>query len=442
MVLSADTLSKTVNVHYGNHLQENGSADWQDETLLHQSHKEIMENKRIILPLTITLIVQAIVSMVAVTIPVLAPSAASDIGISATFAGIYVSLMYIGSMVSSLWSGDFILRYGALRVSQISLLLAGTGLILTALATIPAMIISAFVIGFGYGPVTPASSHILVRNTPSHMMSFVFSLKQTGVPLGGVLAGAIVPSLVIFAGWKSAAVYIGLFTITLVLFLHPFRQAIDDDRQPQRRISFRGVTHPLQMVISYRPLRRLAIISFLYAGMQLCLFTYMVIYLTEDVGMAFIAAGLTLSAAQMSGTIGRIIWGILADRYIKPGKLLGLLGVGMSLGAVATAMIQSSWPLSLILLATILFGGTAIGWNGVYLAEAARRAPDGQVSAATGGTLFFTFFGVVLGPPIFGGVVSTTGSYPLAYLFFAVLTLIGGIMTLVSGTNRGSNDTL
>jgi len=386
--------------------------------------------------------VQAIVSMVAVTVPVLAPSAASDIGLSATYAGIYVSLMYIGSMVSSLWSGDFILRYGPLRISQVSLFLAGTGLILTALATIPAMIISALVIGFGYGPVTPASSHILVRNTPSGMMSFVFSLKQTGVPLGGVLAGAIVPGLVIVAGWKSAAVSIGVFTISLIFLLNPYRQKIDDDRQPGRGISFRGVTHPLQMVIFHRPLRRLAIISFLYAGMQLCLFTYMVIYLTEDVGMAFIAAGLTLSAAQMSGTIGRIIWGILADRYINPRNLLGILGIGMSFGALATALMQSSWPLSLILLVTIIFGATAIGWNGVYLAEAARRAPDGEVSAAVGGTLFFTFFGVVLGPPIFGGVVSTTGSYPLAFLFFAVLTLMGGIMTLVSGPNRISDEAI
>lgn len=393
-------------------------------------------DKRIIIPLTLTLIVQAIVSMVAVTVPVLAPSAAPDIKVSATYAGIYVSLMYIGSMLSSLWSADFILRYGALRVSQVCLCLTGIGLIMTSLATIPAMIISALVIGFGYGPVTPSSSHILVRNTPPRMMSFVFSLKQTGVPLGGVLAGAIVPSLVIYAGWQNAVVSIGLFTILLVLLLSPFRSAIDNDRQPNRKISFRGVSRPLQMVVSHRPLRRLAIISFLYAGMQLCLFTYLVIYLTEDVGMAFIAAGLTLSAAQMSGTIGRILWGVLADRLIKPRTLLGLLGIGMSLGAIATALIQNDWPLTAIVSVTIIFGGTAVGWNGVYLAEAARRAPEGQVGAATGGTLFFTYFGVVLGPPIFAGVVSATGSYPLAFISFAALTFIGGIMTLLTGMRQ------
>ena len=79
---------------------------------------------------------------------------------------------------------------------------------------------------------------------------------------------------------------------------------------------------------------------------------------------------------------------------------------------------------------TVVFGGTAIGWNGVYLAEAARSAPDGKVGAATGGTLFFTFFGVVLGPPLFGWIVSVTGSYPLAFIFFAAITMAGGIMIL------------
>ena len=392
--------------------------------------------QRIAIPVAITLTVQSIVSMVAVTVPVLAPSAAPDLGISAAYAGIYVALMYTGAMISSLWSGDFILRFGALRVSQVSLFLSGVGLILTSVATVPAMIISGLIIGFGYGPVTPASSHILARNTPDRMMSFVFSLKQTGVPIGGVLAGAIVPSLVIWLGWKSAVLYIGLFTLSLILVLNPFRTRIDDDRLPGRTISYRGVTQPLQMVLSHRPLRRLAIISFIYAAMQLCLFTYLVIYLTDDVGMAFIAAGLILSTAQLSGTIGRLVWGFLADQYFNPTLLLGLLGFGMSIGGIATALIHESWPLVLTILVTIIFGSTAIGWNGVYLAEAARCAGNGRVSAATGGTLFFTYFGVVLGPPLFGWIVSISDSYSLAFIAFAGITFLGGIMISAAGVKK------
>lgn len=399
-----------------------------------------VERQTIVLPLAVTLVVQSIVSMVAVTVPVLAPSAAPDIGVSATAAGFYVSIMYIGSMLSSLCCGDFILRFGALRTSRICLILVGVGLMLTAWATVPAMIISALVIGVGYGPVTPSSSHILARTTPVRMRSFVFSLKQTGVPLGGVLAGAIVPALVLSFGWKSAALSIGLFATCLALLLNPFRARLDSDRQPDRKISIRAAFSPLRLVFSDRPLLHLAIISFLYAGMQLCLFTYLVIYLTDDIGMAFIAAGLTLSAAQLAGTVGRIVWGILADRYVSPRLLLGLLGIGMAVGAMVTASITSAWSTAAVVAAVTLFGATAIGWNGVYLAEAARLAPAGRVGAATGGTLSFTYLGVVLGPPLFAVVASTTDSYPLGFLFFALLTSLGGILAMVSRRNGGGPD--
>lgn len=394
-----------------------------------------MTEKGILLPLATTLGVQSTISMVAVTVPVLAPSAAPDLGVSAMSVGWFVSLMYVSGMISSLWSGDFIFRYGALRVSQVCLILSGLGLLLTAFSSLPAMIFSALVIGFGYGPVTPASSHILARRTPARMMSFIFSVKQTGVPLGGVLAGAIVPTLVLWVGWKNTSVIVGIFTISLVFLLIPIRGEFDADRQPGRSISFKGVTRPLVMVWSHRPLRLLAIISSLYAGMQLCLFTYLVIFLTNDIGLALVAAGLILSAAQLAGTTGRIFWGILADRYIQPRLLLGLLGIGMSAGAVLTAAISPDWPTLLIVLVIIVFGATAIGWNGVYLAEAARSAPEGKAGEATGGTLFFTFLGVVLGPSLFAVVASGSHSYPLGFTFFAVLTLVCGVGAIVSCRN-------
>lgn len=398
-----------------------------------------MNKQGVITPLVATLAVQSTVSMVAVTVPVLAPSMALGVGVSATAVGLYVSLMYIGSMISSLWSGDFISRYGPLRISQVCLGLAGIGLMLTALASIPAMVLSALVIGCGYGPVTPASSHILARRTPARMMSFIFSLKQTGVPLGGVLAGAIVPTLVLMIGWKHSSLIIGGFSISLILFLIPIRKELDDDCQPGRQMSFKGVTRPLGMVMTYRPLRQLATISFLYAGMQLCLFTYLVIFLTNDIGLALVTAGLILSAAQLSGTIGRIVWGILADRYIQPRVLLGLLGIGMSIGALLTAALSPDWSTGLIVAIIIFFGATAIGWNGVYLAEAARSAPAGKAGEATGGTLFFTFLGVVLGPSLFAVIASTTNSYPMGFIFFAGLTFLCGIGGLVTHRKNQSD---
>ena len=391
-----------------------------------------MDKKGITISLSATLAVQALASMAAVTVPVFAPIAAGEIGISPTYVGLYVALMYLTSMISSLWSGAFIIRYGAIRISQFSLGLCAFGLALTALGDIPLFVVSALILGLGYGPMTPASSHILSRNTPPRLLSFVFSLKQTSVPLGGAMAAALVPPLVLLYGWQNSAMIVSILCFAVAILVQPVRSRLDHDRLPGRQLSFQAVTQPLQMVLSQRPVIKLAITSMIFSGMQLCLITYLVIYLTKNIGISLVTAGLTLSAAQTASMLARVVWGFIADRYIRPRLMLGTLGIAMSLGAIATALFSPDWPYIAILVVSILYGATAIGWNGVYLAEVARLAPEGKVGIVTGGTLFFTFLGVVIGPPFFGAMVAGTNSYSLAFVAFAILTLACGTILIFS----------
>ena len=65
-----------------------------------------------------------------------------------------------------------------------------------------------------------------------------------------------------------------------------------------------------------------------------------------------------------------------------------------------TASFGATWPAPATLAVCALFGATAIGWNGVQLAELARNAPTGQAATVTGAANFVTFGGVVVGPPM------------------------------------------
>jgi len=94
---------------------------------------------------------------------------------------------------------------------------------------------------------------------------------------------------------------------------------------------------------------------------------------------------------------------------------LALLGGLMAAGAAATAMFSAAWPLAAMLVVIAALGATAIGWNGVYLAETARVAPAGQAGLATGGCLFFTYVGVVCCPFLFGLLQRASGSYALCF---------------------------
>lgn len=378
------------------------------------------------IPLATTLAVQALVSMAALTAPVLAPEAGAELGVAATLVGVFVALIYVGAMLSSLAAGDLVGRFGAIRVSQVCLLLCGAGLALATLGTPLVLVASGLLIGIGYGPVTPASSHLLARTTPSHLMGFMFSLKQTGVPIGGALAGGLVPGASLLWGWQGAAFAVcGACLLTAVL-AQPIRASFDADRDPLRRVSLGGVFRPLRMVFAYPRIRDLAFCTFFFGAIQLCLTTYLVIYLTTACGMPLVTAGLVLAMAQTAGIVGRLLWGLVADRWLSPRRVLSLLAFGMGGCAILTAAFDPTWPLVAVAAVSMLFGATAIGWNGVYLAEVARLAPVGQAGVLTGGTLFFTYFGVVAGPPAFAALVGVTGSFAIGYAAIGVVILVVG----------------
>jgi MFS family permease len=389
-----------------------------------------------LLPLAATLAIQALVAMATITVPVLAPAASADLHLSAGLVGVFVSLVYLGSMIASAASADLIRRFGAIRFSQYCLLLCAAGLVLLTTGSTTALVASALVMGLGYGPITPASSHILAKTTPPHMMSFVFSVKQTGVPVGGALAGIVVPPLVLLGGWRLGALAVAALCVLTAVLAQPIRADNDADRDPSRAISARGPLRALVLVAGDPSVRRLAICSFFFSALQLCLTTYLVIYLTERLGYSLVEAGLLLSVATTAGIVGRIAWGALADRAARPAAVLGFVGLAMAAAAGAMALSSPDWSRPFMVVLCALFGATAIGWNGVYLAEVAREAPAGKTVEATGGALFFTFFGVLVTPPVFAAVVEGSRSYALAFAVVAAPPLLCGLWLLARAPRR------
>jgi len=374
----------------------------------------------------ITLAVQALASLVVFTPPVLAPVAEAEVGMAASAVGIATALIYVSSTLGALLSGGAIGRLGPMRMSQMSLVLAAAGIALMASANVALVAAGALVIGLGYGTVTPSSSAILAERVPSHLRAFIFSLKQTGVPIGGAIAGALVPALTLAFGWKAAALTTSAMCLVLAMAIQPWQRAVDaGSRAPDARGRL-GLAGTLHLVLSHRPLRQMATASFTYSGMQMCLGSFLVVFLHDRVGFGVGAAGAALSTAMMAGIAGRIIWGVAADRWLKPRVLLALLGGAMSLAAFAMATVTPGWPLAAVFLVSFLYGATAVGWNGVYIAEVARIAPPGQAAAATGASLAMTYSGVVVLPLLFWAIVHASASYPAAFVAIGCLTLWRG----------------
>lgn len=368
------------------------------------------------LVLIATLTVQALATMSLVTLPVVAPAVAQSLGISAAYVGLYIALAYTGAMSASLMAGALVRRFGAIRASQVALSLSALGLFLCSIPSLPVMVAGAALVGLGYGPITPASSHLLARTTPAHRMSLVFSLKQTGVPVGGLLAGLIVPGLTGWTNWQIAFSLVGLSCLLCAVAVQPLYASLDADRDPTQRLSFgTGLAGPLRLVFSHRALTVLAAVSFMFSIAQLSLTTYLVTFLHEDLGMGLVKAGVMLAVAQAAGVAGRLLWGYVSDRFLGATRTMIVLALLIGVCAVAVPFLRHIDDGIVTVLVLLLFGASAVGWNGVYLAEVARQAPAGMASMATGGTLAMTFLGVVVGPPVFGLIAGMTGNYGVAY---------------------------
>lgn len=379
--------------------------------------------KQGIVPLVVTLAIQSIASMAILTVPVLAPEAALETGYAASLAGVFIAIVYAGAMAASLVSGDLIGLLGPIRTSQACLVVCAAGLALVSTGMLALMALGAFVLGFGYGPVTPASSHILIRTTPPERMSLIFSLKQTGVPLGGVMAGAIVPAIVSGTSWRSATLVVAGLCLAIAILSQSVRAPLDEGRGAAAGAGLATrILAPLRLIFSSPALRDITLCSFFFCAVQLCVTTFLVIWLTQAYGLDLVAAGMVMAAAQVSGVAGRLLWGWLADRFIPPRMVLS--GIGLLTGAcmLVFAVSGPDWPLALVALTACVAGATAIGWNGVFLAEVARLAPAGMAGTVTGGSLFFTYLGVVAGPSGFAAILSTTGSFSTA--FFAAMAMI------------------
>lgn len=362
----------------------------------------------------------------------MAPAAAPALGVTPAAVGYFVSVVYLGSMIGTVTAGGWVGRFGPIRVSQAGLLLCLAGLAVAASGTLPAVLAGALLLGLGYGPATPASSVILARAAPPHMLALTFSIKQTGVPLGTAIAGAAVPALVLGLGWQAAALAIGVACALCAAALVPIRGRYDAARNPAAPVSLGSAFAPVMLVVRDPRLLELSLVSFIYGGMQITLIAYLVVFLVDAFALSLVLAGMVMAASQFTSVAARIAWGAFADRFATRRATLGLLGLGMGLTAATALAAAPDWPLWMLFAFAMAFGATAVGWNGVFLAEIARLAPRDRISDATGGSAFFTFLGVVLTPPLFHLVLHMTSSYGATYALFGLPALAAGLRLLMT----------
>ena len=382
-----------------------------------------------------TTVAQVASAMGSAVFPVIAPKLAPALGVPPSFVGYQTSLIYGTAMIGTCFLGGVIARHGACRTMQASLVLCVIAMVLTAMASFAALVIASILLGIGMSMMNPATAHLLYRFSPPGNRNLIFSVKQTGVPLAWLLLALIAPGIALAWGWRWALAPVLALATVMLLVLQTVRARWDDDRGPGAAVGT-SLLSGLRVLWQPPALRWLAIASFCYSFMQLCLGSFLVTMMVEEGDYSLVDAGLLLSLTQAAGVAGRIFWGWCADRSGRGLAILFWLNVVMTACCVATAAVTPRWHAFALIALFAAFGATAVGWNGIFLAEVARRSPRGMVSVAVGGAMVWNFGGILVGPAAFATVFQETGSYTATYGWLTAVAVVG--LVLITAARRAA----
>jgi MFS family permease len=386
-------------------------------------------NKLLLIVLVAMFVQQAFATLGRSLPPIIAPAILDDLALDPAWLGVYVGAAALSALLFQLGCGSFILRYGAMRMSQVALVLLGVGVAVATTGPLLLFLVSAVIGGGAAAMSTPASSHLLGRYSPPRQAPLVFSIKQTAVPAGLLVAGILGPWLTGLTGWRGALLIAAAGCIVFAVMLEPLRAEFDADRVPGQAFHLSDFHTTVAGVLQAAPLRRLAFACFAFNGLQTVFTSYFVVALTE-LGHGLAAAGLVFSVAMIIAVPGRIFWGWLGSGRVDPGLVMSWLALGMAGGSAAMGLLGASWSLVLIGVVATVLSATAMSWHGVLLSEAARLAPKGRAGSATGGVLSFGQLGGLLLPLCYSGVLVATGRHGWGFAACGLPALVVGIVLL------------
>jgi sugar phosphate permease len=286
----------------------------------------------------------------------------------------------------------------------------GAGLLLAAAAGVGASVQSA-------------SGRALMQWFPAGERGLAFGVRQTAVPVGGVIGALMLPLLVEAGGVEAALLFLGAFcAATAVVGYAVLRELPGEGVEPE----------DVPGVLRNRPLWFLSGGSGLYVTAQTVLFSFLVLYLHDERGFSAAGAAGVLAAAQVIAIFLRIgagHWSDVVRSRIVPLRKIGL-ATTVTFGVAAVLLGASD-----AVVVPFLVAATALSaaWNGLAFVAAAELAGTATSGAAIGlQQTMLSISGIVV-PPSFALVVSLS-SWQIGFLAAALAPLAG--WALLAPLNR------
>jgi predicted MFS family arabinose efflux permease len=331
----------------------------------------------------------------------MAPVIRQDLALSATQFGLLASAYAVTQGIFGLPVGGVIDRIGVRRALIAANLLASLGALLLGLAGgFFTAVIAMAVTGLAYSFVNPATSKGVFIWFPSQRRGTAMGVKQTGVPLGGII-GASLGALAMQIEWRTLLYVIG-GSATLGAMACVWLPRGGD---ATARIRF-NILSDIRTILTDRNLNIFNIGVGFYQAAQFNFLAYITLFMREAVQASQPLAASCLGIAQAASAIGRLGWGAVSD-FLCHGRrkpvLVTMGSVGM-MSLIVLSFVSPGWVV-LGMILTVVIGLTVPGYVALVQTIVVEAAQPRLAATAVGYNRIYAAAGATLGPPIFGATV-------------------------------------
>src|SRR5262249_30298983 len=165
----------------------------------------------------------------------------------------------------------------------------------------------------------------------------------------------------------------------------------------------------LRSILDSPGMRRLLVVACFYIVVLQALVTYAVPS-ARAAGLSAFAASVTYFAINLTAMVARIVWGGAADRGGGARRVRTIVetGVTAAVGALLFALALHAGPVATVV-AAIVFGFGALGWNAVVYVTAGERAPPGLATRSFAVAATVVFVVSALSTPPLGALAARAG---------------------------------
>jgi MFS family permease len=375
--------------------------------------------------LGVAVVAQVGVSVVDQGMPTLTGFIKADLGVSAAVAGLAVSSFAAGKIFGSYAAGLAADRFGERRVLTFGALATASFVAFAAFAPLGLLFALLFLAGVAGAASTPAGGRLVLLAFPRSRHGLALGIRQTGIPIGGLVAAAILPWVAHRSSWRwSLVVASGIAAVAVV----PLMRLRGDRTAPEARTGADAGT-----VFHDRNIRLLTLWGCLLVTGQYAILAFLALDLHQRMGFSLAEGSLFVAVANASGIVGRVAWGAVSDRAVVRGRkplLLALTAEGIA-GALLLFALPRGAPNLAIVAAAIVAGLALIGYQGLWVTMVAEAAGPARVGAATGLAVTFVTAAIALSPPLYGLVADLAGSYRAIWAVLAVILGVAFVPALL-----------